>query len=63
MFEPFFTTKAPGHGTGLGLPLSGRMVEKFGGGIRFECPPGRGTTVTVFLPASTPSSTPTPEAS
>jgi C4-dicarboxylate-specific signal transduction histidine kinase len=50
IFEPFFTTKAPGRGTGLGLPLSARMVEKFGGGIRVDCPPEGGTVVTVSLP-------------
>jgi signal transduction histidine kinase len=63
VFEPFFTTKAPGRGTGLGLPLSARMVEKFGGGIRFECPPGGGTVVTVFLPISQPTPNPVAEAS
>jgi len=61
VFEPFFTTKAPGHGTGLGLPLSARMVEKFGGGIRLECPPEGGTVVTVFLPAGQPATQSVPE--
>ena len=50
VFEPFFTTKDPGRGTGLGLPLSARMVEKFGGGMHIECPPDGGTLVTVLLP-------------
>ena len=63
VFEPFFTTKAPGRGTGLGLPLSARMVEKFGGSIRFDCPPGGGTTVTVLLPITAPTPNPVPEAS
>jgi signal transduction histidine kinase len=49
-FEPFFTTKAPGKGTGLGLPISARIVQKFGGTIALECPQGGGTTVTVTLP-------------
>ena len=51
VFEPFFTTKEPGKGTGLGLPISARLVEKFGGSIRIECPAGGGTTVTATLPA------------
>ena len=50
IFEPFFTTKAPGQGTGLGLPLSARLVEKFGGHIGVTCPPGGGTIVRVVLP-------------
>jgi signal transduction histidine kinase len=49
-FEPFFTTKPPGKGTGLGLPISARIVEKFGGAISLECPAGGGTAVTVTLP-------------
>lgn len=54
VFEPFFTTKAPGRGTGLGLPLSARMVEKFGGSMQIECPPEGGTIVTVLLPVPKP---------
>ncbi|MFM8979632.1 MAG: ATP-binding protein [Planctomycetia bacterium] len=54
VFEPFFTTKEPGKGTGLGLPISARMVEKFGGAIRLECPPGGGTVATINLPALLP---------
>lgn len=50
VFEPFFTTKEPGKGTGLGLPISARLVEKFGGTLRIECPPDGGTTVTISLP-------------
>jgi len=51
VFEPFFTTKEPGRGTGLGLPISARLVEKFGGTIGIECPESGGTIVTVALPA------------
>ena len=51
VFEPFFTTKDPGKGTGLGLPISARLVEKFGGSMGIECPAEGGTTVTVSLPA------------
>jgi signal transduction histidine kinase len=52
VFEPFFTTKEPGKGTGLGLPISARLVEKFGGSIRLECPPSGGTLATVSLPVA-----------
>ena len=51
VFEPFFTTKDPGKGTGLGLPISARLVEKFGGSMSIECPASGGTVVTVALPA------------
>ncbi|MDJ0521283.1 MAG: hybrid sensor histidine kinase/response regulator [Planctomycetota bacterium] len=51
VFEPFFTTKDPGKGTGLGLPISARLVEKFGGRMSIECPEDGGTIVTVALPA------------
>jgi len=54
VFEPFFTTKEPGRGTGLGLPISARLVEKFGGVIRLECPPDGGTVATVNLPVHLP---------
>ncbi len=54
VFEPFFTTKEVGRGTGLGLPISARIVERCGGTIRIESEPGRGTEVLVTLPIRAP---------
>jgi signal transduction histidine kinase len=48
LFDPFFTTKE--KGTGLGLPISARIVEKHGGVIEYETQPGRGTTFSIVLP-------------
>ncbi|MCX6543312.1 MAG: HAMP domain-containing sensor histidine kinase [Acidobacteria bacterium] len=49
VFDPFFTTKAA-KGTGLGLSVSYGIVSKHGGDIRVTSTPGRGTTLSVFLP-------------
>ena len=38
------------EGTGLGLPLSKRLVEQHGGQLLIDSTPGQGTTVTVRLP-------------
>jgi signal transduction histidine kinase len=38
------------EGTGLGLPLSVRLVELHGGRLAIDSAPGRGTTVTVTFP-------------
>lgn len=48
VMEPFFSTKA--EGTGLGLPIAGRITRTLGGELRIESEPGEGTTVTVRLP-------------
>ena len=52
IFEPFYTTKAPGHGTGLGLSVSQRIIHQHGGRILVESQPGTGTRFTVMLPVS-----------
>jgi signal transduction histidine kinase len=46
----FFTTTKRG-GTGLGLPISRRIVEAHGGRLTLESEPGRGATFRVLLPA------------
>ncbi len=51
VFEPFFTGKRRGKGSGLGLPISKRIIDAFGGQIRMESQPGRGTRVFIELPA------------
>ncbi|MFB2876191.1 ATP-binding protein [Floridanema aerugineum] len=51
IFEPFFTTKSVGHGSGLGLETTRRIVEnRHHGTISFESQPGR-TCFTICLPA------------
>ncbi len=50
--EPFFTTKPPGEGTGLGLAITYGVLRSFGGELALSSDEGRGTTVTMWLPAA-----------
>ena len=50
--EPFFTTKPHDKGTGLGLAMANGFVQQSGGDMRIDSVPGRGTTVSLWLPVS-----------
>ena len=55
LFSPFVSTKK-GRGTGLGLPVSQKILQEHGGRIVVESDPGRGTRFRLELPAISPAS-------
>ncbi len=50
IFEPFFTTKKAGEGSGLGLDIVKKIIDKHDGTIELESEVGIGTTFTISLP-------------
>lgn len=50
VFNPFFTTKMQGQGTGLGLNIVQRLVEKYKGRIEIQSREGEGTEVSLLFP-------------
>jgi signal transduction histidine kinase len=57
IFQLFFSRKGS-KGTGLGLPVTQKIIQEHGGRIEVDSLPGRGSTFTVFLPLEY---TPAPE--
>ncbi|NEP62200.1 MAG: response regulator [Symploca sp. SIO2G7] len=49
IFKPFFTTKPLGEGSGLGLDIVKKIIDKHSGQITVESQPGQ-TTFHVFIP-------------
>ena len=52
LFDPFFTTKE--FGTGLGLPIAARIVEKHRGALQYQSKVDSGTTFGIILPEYKP---------
>lgn len=50
IFDPFYTTKPAGSGTGLGMSISYKVIQKHNGKIVVESTEGKGTKFTISLP-------------
>ena len=48
LFNPFYTSKS--NGTGLGLPISKKLIDAHGGSIEVESEPGAGAEFLITLP-------------
>ena len=49
IFEPFYTTKE--QGLGLGMPYAKKIIDQHGGTMSLSSQPGKGTTISIVLPA------------
>lgn len=54
IYEPYFTTKGEGAGSGLGLSVVYRIIEKHHGRILVHSKLGKGSTFCIFLPSIGP---------
>ncbi|MCP4305017.1 MAG: PAS domain-containing protein [bacterium] len=54
IFERFYTTKEVGRGSGQGLAIAYDAVKSHGGTIEVESAPGAGTTFTITIPLTQP---------
>ncbi len=52
IFTAFFTTKPVGEGSGLGLHIIGKILEKHKGILYLESEPGK-TRFTIYIPKKT----------
>jgi signal transduction histidine kinase len=50
IYEPFFTTKSTKQETGLGLPITRKIVEGHGGLIKIDSAVGKGSAFTLYFP-------------
>lgn len=51
IFDPFFTTKPPGKGTGLGLALCYKIIERHRGTIKVSSDLNEGSKFTIIIPS------------
>jgi len=58
IFDPYYSTKGMGSdkGRGLGLAITHSVINKHGGSVSVDSEVGKGTTITIYLPASVPDS-------
>jgi two-component system cell cycle sensor histidine kinase/response regulator CckA len=52
IFDQSFTTKSGGLNVGLGLTVARGIVRSHGGAIKAESQPGRGSSFSIYLPAT-----------
>lgn len=60
IFEPFFTTRPAGEGSGLGLDIVKKIVDKHRGRIELHSQVGVGTRFFVYLPLTASAATKAP---
>lgn len=53
MLEPFFSTKPAGKGTGLGMSIVNRIINKHNGNLECSSSSGEGTTLRITIPLFT----------